>query len=137
MIRPGWMRGLKRGFAALMRQRGVRSLSRAGNEAIAALKDIEKNGCAPLRVVMVGEVYTVMEPSINMDVERRLGHLGVVVHRSSYFSTHIRRGSRLDKKLLQERQDLIHKAAPYLNYDVGAECNFSVAEAVTGRRGRL
>jgi len=79
---------------------------------------------------MVGETYTVMEPSINMDVERRLGHLGVIVHRSSYFSTNIRRGSRLDWRIQRERQSLLQSAKPYLKYDVGAECNFSAAEAI-------
>ncbi|MDX9787119.1 MAG: hypothetical protein RBT11_10095 [Desulfobacterales bacterium] len=121
---------LEKGLCDMDAAKGVRELTRAGNEAISALRQIEKSGRSPLRVVMVGEVYTVMEPSINMDVERRLGHLGVMVHRSSYFSTHIRRGSRLDKKLLKQRQALLHRAVPYLNYDVGAECNFSVAEAV-------
>jgi hypothetical protein len=114
--------------------KGVRALSRAGKSALAGLRDIAQSGKTPLRVMMVGEVYTVMEPSINMDVERRLGHLGVAVHRSSYFSTHIRRGSRLDKPLLKERQRLLKLAAPYLTYDVGAECNFSVAEAMVAAR---
>jgi predicted nucleotide-binding protein (sugar kinase/HSP70/actin superfamily) len=109
---------------------GIFSLGKAGKAAVASLKNVEKIDRPPLKVIMVGEVYTVMEPSINMDVEKRLGHLGVIVHRSSYFSTHIRRGSRLDRKLLHERKKLLHMAGPYLNYDVGAECNFSVAEAV-------
>ena len=113
---------------------GILSLTRAGNSGLADLRGIEKSDQPPLRVFMVGEVYTVMEPSINMDVERRLGHLGVMVHRSSYFSTHIRRGSRLDRKLLHDRKTLLHLAEPYFNYDVGAECNFSVAEAVVAQQ---
>jgi len=113
---------------------GILSLTRAGNTGLADLRGIEKSDRPPLRVFMVGEVYTVMEPSINMDVERRLGHLGVTVHRSSYFSTHIRRGSRLDRKLLRDRKTLLHLAEPYLNYDVGAECNFSVAETVVAQQ---
>ena len=31
---------------------------------------------------------------------------------------------------MRERQKLLRLARPYLNYDVGAECNFSVAEAI-------
>ncbi len=113
---------------------GVFSLSKAGKAAVTELMEIEKNNRPPLKVFMVGEVYTVMEPSINMDIERRLGHLGVIVHRSSYFSTHIKRGSRMDRKLLKNRKDLLHKAEPYLNYDVGAECNFSVAETIVAHQ---
>ena len=56
------------------------------------------------------------------------------VERSSYFSSHIRRGSRLDRKLLAERRQLMELAEPYFKFDVGAECNFSVAETVLARR---
>lgn len=105
-------------------------LSRTGKTGIEALTSIEKSDRPPLKVMMVGEVYTVMEPSINMDVEKRLGHLGVIVERSSYFSTHIRKGSRLDRKLLKERKQFLDNASRYLKYDVGAECNFSVAETI-------
>ncbi|SPD74846.1 conserved hypothetical protein [uncultured Desulfobacterium sp.] len=125
---------LSQGLVAIDKAQGVRSLSVAGNEAIASIEGVQKTERTPLKVMMVGEVYTVMEPSINMDVERRLGRLGVVVHRSSYFSTHIRRGSRLDRRMLKDRQRLMDMARPYLNYDVGAECNFSVAETVLGHR---
>ncbi|MCP4667679.1 MAG: hypothetical protein GY849_15090, partial [Deltaproteobacteria bacterium] len=121
---------LKKGLHALDQAAGVTSLRKAGREAIEALRSIKKNEGPPLKVLMVGELYTVLEPSINMDVERRLGRLGVEVHRSAFFSTHIRRGSRMDRKLLKEREKLLHAAKPYFNYDVGAECNFSVAETI-------
>jgi len=124
---------LERGLKDIDGAKGIGSLSRAGNDALAVLKGVQRRDRAPLKVMMVGEVYTVMEPSINMDVERRLGHLGVMVHRSSYFSTHIRKGSRMDRRLLKQREELLHMARPYLNYDVGAECNFSVAEAIQAR----
>ncbi len=125
---------LQKGLHAVDQADGVLALSKAGKTAIASLENVDRSDIPPLKVFMVGEVYTVMEPSINMDVERRLGHLGVIVHRSSYFSTHIKRGSRMDRKLLKERKNLLHMAEPYLNYDVGAECNFSVAEAVVAKQ---
>jgi len=121
---------LEQSLEAVDRADTISGLSRAGREGINALKLVEKNRRPPLKVMMVGEVYTVMEPSINMDVEKRLGHLGVVVERSSYFSTHIRKGSRLDRKLLNERRQFLDNAKHYLKFDVGAECNFSVAETI-------
>ena len=121
---------LEQGLGAVDRADGMASLSRVGEDAVEELTSVKKSEKSPLKVVMVGEIYTVMEPSINMDIERRLGHLGVIVHRSSYFSTHIRRGSRLDRGILREREKLLEIAGPYLKHDVGAECNFSVAEAL-------
>ncbi len=124
---------LTQGLEMVDMAQGVGALSKAGQQAIASLKGVKQREETPLKVMMVGEVYTVMEPSINMDVEKRLGHLGIEVHRSSYFSTHIRRGSRLDKRLLKGRERLMDLAKPYLNYDVGAECNFSVAETIQAK----
>ncbi len=121
---------LERGLKAVDKADGMASLLRVGKNAIEELQSVKKSETPPLKVVMVGEIYTVMEPSINMDIEKRLGHLGVIVDRSSYFSTHIRRGSRLDRRILSEREELLELASPYLKYDVGAECNFSVAEAL-------
>jgi predicted nucleotide-binding protein (sugar kinase/HSP70/actin superfamily) len=110
--------------------RTLKTLARAGKDAIEAMESVETSGRQPLKVVMVGETYTVLEPSINMDIERRLGYMGVIVERSSYFSTHIRKGLQVDRKIRRERRRLIESAKPYLNFDVGAECNFSVAEAI-------
>jgi len=121
---------LKHGLQALDEAASLKELSTGAREALDRLKSLPETGYSPLKVVMVGEVYTVMEPSINLDIERRLGYLGVEVHRSSYFSSHIRRGSRLDRRLLRQREQLLSLARPYLNYDVGAECNVSVAESV-------
>jgi len=121
---------LKTALEDLDRAKSLWAISRSGRASLTKLAAVERSGRKPLRVMMVGEVYTVMEPSINMDIERRLGHLGVLVERSSYFSTHIRKGSRLDRRLLKERQDFLNLARPYLEYDVGAECNFSVAETI-------
>lgn len=126
-------RWLQSGLAALDQARSLPAISKVCRQALACLAQIREHGRRPLKVMMVGEVYTVMEPTINMNIEQRLGHLGVEVKRSSYFSSHIRRGSRLDRGLLKERRQLMELAVPYLNYDVGAECNFSVAEMVLAK----
>lgn len=123
-------RALEKGLKRIDQADTISGLSRAGNESLEELESIEKGDRPPLKVMMVGEVYTIMEPSINMDVEKRLGHLGAVVERSSYFSTHIRKGSRLDRKLLKQRKQFLQNARHYLKFDVGAECNFSVAETI-------
>jgi predicted nucleotide-binding protein (sugar kinase/HSP70/actin superfamily) len=121
---------LGQALEAIDRADTIASISKTGKEALEALDSVEKSKTPPLKVMMVGEVYTVMEPSINMDVEKRLGHLGVIVERSSYFSTHIRKGSRLDRGLLRKRKEFLNNASRYLSYDVGAECNFSIAETI-------
>ena len=53
-----------------------------------------------------GEIYTVLEPFVNLDVEERLGHLGVEVYRTislvDWVKNHIFKqgvGLRIDKAL--------------------------------------
>ena len=127
-------RRLARALEGIDRARDPKGLAAALRDGLDGLRSCPRSGREPLRVVLVGEVYTVMEPAINMDVERRLGRQGVAVERTSWFSSHIRRASRLDRGIRKERQRLLARARPYLAFDVGAECNFSVAEAVEAKQ---
>jgi predicted nucleotide-binding protein (sugar kinase/HSP70/actin superfamily) len=40
----------------------------------------------PLRVGVVGEIYMLLEPRVNLEFEKKLGRMGVEVHRSLYLS---------------------------------------------------
>ena len=85
----------------------------------------------PFKVAMVGELYTVMDPHINRGVEQKLGELGVEVMRTSWFSTHILRSLRKNKAdRASERVRFFEASKAYLGYDVGAECNISIGEAI-------
>jgi predicted nucleotide-binding protein (sugar kinase/HSP70/actin superfamily) len=86
---------------------------------------------AARKVAMVGELYTVMDPHINRGVEQKLGELGVEVTRTSWFSTHILRTLRKNKAdQASERIRFFEASKAYLGYDVGAECNVSIGEAI-------
>jgi predicted nucleotide-binding protein (sugar kinase/HSP70/actin superfamily) len=85
----------------------------------------------PFKVAIVGELYTVMDPHINRGVEQKLGELGVEVTRTSWFSTHILRSLRRNKAdRASERVRFFEASKAYLGYDVGAECNVSIGEAI-------
>jgi predicted nucleotide-binding protein (sugar kinase/HSP70/actin superfamily) len=89
----------------------------------------------PFKVAIVGELYTVMDPHINRGVEQKLGELGAEVTRTSWFSTHIRRSLRWDKNDQgSERIRFFEASKAYLGYDVGAECNISIGEAILKSR---
>ena len=36
----------------------------------------------PIRIGLIGEIYTVIEPFVNLEIERKLGHMGVLVEKS-------------------------------------------------------
>jgi len=57
------------------------------------------------------------------------------VTRTSWFSTHIRRSLRWDKNEQgAERLRFLEASKAYLGYDVGAECNVSIGEAILRSR---
>ncbi len=91
-------------------------------------QDFSRN---PFRIALVGELYTVMDPHINRGVEQKLGELGAEVTRTSWFSTHILRSLRKNKADRDsDRGRFLEASKTYLGYDVGAECNVSIGEAI-------
>jgi len=88
----------------------------------------------PLKVAIVGELYTVMDPQINKGVERKLGEMGVEVSRTSWFSSHIMRSLGVGRENRRERLRYHQASLEYLGYDVGAECNVSIGETILRAR---
>ncbi len=109
-----------------------RALRGAIREGRTLLQTMERDPSrTPFKVAVVGELYTVMDPHINRGVEQRLGELGVEVTRTSWFSTHILRSLRKNKAdRTSERIRFFEASKAYLGYDVGAECNISIGEAI-------
>lgn len=84
-----------------------------------------------LRVGLVGEIFTVLEPFANYDLERRLGHLGVEVGRGIWLSAWI--NEHLFGGLLRVKGGCQHAerlASPYLNSFVGGHGRETVGYAV-------
>ncbi len=84
-----------------------------------------------LKVGVIGEIYTVLEPYVSMEVEKELGNLGVLVDRSIYLSgwvgQHVFRGLAQGYKPIKPYYSL---AKPYLNHFVGGHAVESVGAAV-------
>jgi predicted nucleotide-binding protein (sugar kinase/HSP70/actin superfamily) len=85
----------------------------------------------PLKVGIIGELYAVMEPFVNMNIEDELGKRGVEVRRTktTFFSEYTRLGSALNV-LDNEKKKLWKFASPYLARDVGGHGLESVGEKV-------
>lgn len=79
----------------------------------------------PLRVAVVGELYILMEPFSNYNIEKELGKRGVVVIRFLNLT------SMLHEYLfgMKHINKLIKHASPYLKYHIGAHGTASVAIA--------
>jgi predicted nucleotide-binding protein (sugar kinase/HSP70/actin superfamily) len=90
---------------------------------------------AVVKVGLIGEIYTLLEPFSNHSLERTLGLLGAEVERSIYLSEwvndHIFMGM---VKGLRSRKEACEAAHPYLRHFVGGHGQESVGNAVNFAR---
>lgn len=123
---------LKKALSGVDEARTLPTLHDAQERGKRLLQETEQDFFrSPLKIAIVGELYTVMDPHINRGVEQKLGELGAEVTRSSWFSTHILRSLRRNRSdSASERIRFFEASKAYLGYDVGAECNFSIGEAI-------
>ncbi|MEA4882188.1 MAG: CoA protein activase [Clostridia bacterium] len=84
----------------------------------------------PITVGVVGEIYMVMEPSMNMDICRKLSSHGARVVQPIAFSGWIMSHVILDAIPLRRKSRAIDYAHPYLRHFVGGHGLESVAHSV-------
>ena len=125
-----------RRIAKTMSYAGLKQVVRGLQESIYERQSIqgisgEGNVGSPIRVGIIGEIYTVLDPFSSADVEQQLGYLGVHVDRSIYLSGWI--GENIFRGLTNGYRSMkpYHKLAkPYLSHFVGGHGQESVGAAV-------
>lgn len=116
---------------------GVRSVKRVFNEFREELAAIPEVPASPLRVKIIGEIYTVLEGFVNQEIEQFLASredLRVEVVReitaTQWFNLNV-----LHRRYEVERhRAIVTAAAPYLDVSVGGHGQESVGEAVLAAR---
>ncbi|QZY54564.1 acyl-CoA dehydratase activase-related protein [Crassaminicella profunda] len=96
-----------------------------------ALKDIEIDQKKDiLKIGIVGEIYTVVEPFINLDLIKKLGNMGVEVHRSVVSSEFI--NEQLDfLPFINSEKEEVHRAAKdYLDTEIGGHARHTIGNTV-------
>ncbi|MFW5981878.1 MAG: acyl-CoA dehydratase activase-related protein [Halanaerobiaceae bacterium] len=79
-----------------------------------------------IRVGIVGEIYVVLEPFVNLEIENKLGKLGVSVERNLYISHWLKHFLHLSK----EQEEIEDKAKKYLKNFVGGHGIDSIGNTV-------
>jgi predicted nucleotide-binding protein (sugar kinase/HSP70/actin superfamily) len=106
-------------------------IKRIAGQALAELKVTAiRRDLQPLRIVMLGEIYMVLEPQANFDTERVLGSMGVRVERSIWFTEWLR--DQLLYSIIKPnwRNAMRAQARPYLSNFVGGHGLETVAHTV-------
>lgn len=109
----------------------IRWLKNAIEEKQQAIPTLEEFGQSPLRIGIVGEIYTVLDPFSSADIERQLGNLGVHVDRSIYLSSWVAENVLLGLAKGYRSMKPYHTLAkPYLNHFVGGHGQESIGGAI-------
>lgn len=116
----------EQGLKWIKEARTISEIHEAKEAAFAEYDKIETDSeRRPLKIGLIGEIYVVLEPFANHDIERILGEMGVYVHRSIFLMNWTR-----DNTLINREGDVRSAAIPYLNQLIGGHGQNSVGETV-------
>jgi predicted nucleotide-binding protein (sugar kinase/HSP70/actin superfamily) len=109
----------------------LKELKTVKRRAQSAMDDIPlRKDAKPMKVGVVGEIYVVLDPFANLEVEKKMGDMGVEVHRSIWLTHWIWREVVMGHWGLTSRiakRELHKNAAPYLHEPVGGDGIESIA----------
>jgi predicted nucleotide-binding protein (sugar kinase/HSP70/actin superfamily) len=90
----------------------------------------KRNGTNPLKVAMVGELFTVLDSSANMGMDMRLAQKGIEVFKSVWLSDYLNDRFRF-KPFRRNQLRLSSKyARPYLRFHSGGESTESIGKTI-------
>lgn len=85
---------------------------------------------SPIKVGIVGEIYTVLEPFVNLNIEKQLGELGAEVYRNIYVTDWIRENLFPFFLRPNEHKKMLELARPFINRFIGGHGQESIAQIV-------
>ncbi|MBT9158450.1 MAG: hypothetical protein DDT36_01462 [Firmicutes bacterium] len=91
----------------------------------------------PLRIGLVGEIYMLLEPKVNLHLAERLGYLGVEVHRSMSVSDWVARHLVPNPRARMHTRKVHEAARPYLRGFVGGHGLETIGESVLFAEGGI
>ncbi|KUO52193.1 MAG: CoA protein activase [Desulfitibacter sp. BRH_c19] len=105
----------------------INEIDEAKHQSLKLLDSVEQDRTkTPLKVGIIGEIYVVIEPFMNFDIQVLLGEMGVETHRSIYLTQWTKDNVVTD----QGELDVIACAPPYLNQKIGGHGINSIGETV-------
>jgi len=91
---------------------------------------IDKKDFDPLKIGIVGEIYVVIEPAANLEIEEMLGDLGVYVERSMFLASYTFYNAIMDLFRMPGERDVKKIASPYFKEMCGGHGRESVGNAI-------
>lgn len=88
----------------------------------------------PLDITILGEIYAVLEPALNFDIERRLGEMGARTHPVLSVYKWLFRPLKVDPFITIDERLTCRTAKPYIAYDLGGEEHKTIGGTIEASR---
>lgn len=102
------------------------------NESFSKI-DIEKKS-GYLKIALVGEVFMVLEPFVNFNLEKRLAEMGIFVDRTVKITNWLKRVWLFDSEARSEIKMIKELAKPYLKEHIGGEGIYSIGQSILSKK---
>src|SRR5699024_10927318 len=79
----------------------------------------EREGYQPLHIGLVGDIYTLIEPYVNLNIKQKLGLLGIHVASSITVSSWLKTHVLPDIPARIKENIILRQASPYLDMCIG------------------
>ena len=112
-----------------------RDLKEIERESELLFEAIEKKDHDPLKIGIVGEIYVLLEPSSNLEIEETLGEMGVYVERSMFLAGYTISNAVMDLFHMAGERDAKKMAAPYFKEMCGGHRESVGNSVIFAKRG--
>jgi len=111
--------------------RGYKEISKLIKQTKEKIANIEEDPDKEvIKVGIIGEIYTIIEPSVNLFIERKLGEMGVEVERSLKLSNWITEHLFLSPLNITRDSKIRKEAKPYLKTMIGGHARETIGYGV-------
>ncbi len=126
---------LAEGLAFLDGAAGRRAVTSALAEGAALLGGVEtEERDDPLKIAVVGEIYAVLEPALNFDLDRKLGEMGVESYPVMSVYKWLTRPLKVYPSVVLEERRARRVAKPYIAYVLGGEEHQTITGTIDAAR---
>ena len=115
---------------------GLKATDRALADGLGMIGGIELDSGRekPLRVAVLGEIYCILEPSLNFDIERKLGEMGIMSYPVMSVYKWLFRPLKISPSITIGERRARRVARPYIAYVLGGEEHQTIAGTIDAAR---
>jgi predicted nucleotide-binding protein (sugar kinase/HSP70/actin superfamily) len=125
----------KKAYRMIVDVRGMRNIRKMEKEINEMFSKVETNGNTnPIKIRIIGEIYVVHEPILNLDIYKRLNELGVICNTPNTVRKQTDLGHKLNPFIKMRYKKVREIAKPHLPYNCGGCAQDSIGETILSKR---